>query len=365
MSFGDHLEDLRRRIFLSLAVPIPISVVTFFFSDTIFKWLVLPLNKVQVFYDLPTSVQVLSPPEMLVTQIKLSLIVALIISAPWVLWQLWLFISPGLYQREKRFVHLLIPGSALLTISGVALMYYVMLPLMLYVLVGFGTGLKFGPDESILDERIVAVVETPQTIEIRYADPVSPEAGKLWMIWPDMKLYASVLDDKGLVEILEIPSPGSDSIIVQQFHVSRYISFVLILFVGIVVAFQMPLVVLLLGWMGLVDPDWLRKNRKYALIVCAVVSAVITPADAISMLAMLMPLYGLYELGIFLLWIAPAGKVAEGTVFSFLKRRKAATDKLADQSTQPAKPAQPEDAPEPREPEDESNKNQPDGGGDD
>ena len=72
----------------------------------------------------------------------------------------------------------------------------------------------------------------------------------------------------------------------------------------------MPLVLLLLGWLGLVTPSWLRANRKYALLVLAAGSALITPQDAISMVMMLLPLYLLYELGIAMVALLPASRVA-------------------------------------------------------
>ena len=108
---------------------------------------------------------------------------------------------------------------------------------------------------------------------------------------------------------------------------------------GITIAFQMPLVLLLLGWMGLVEVSWLVERRRWAVMVLAVVSAAITPADALSMLLMWVPLYGLYELGILLLRLIPASRVADGTVFRFSwKREKPATKK----TSQPVEPAQPD-----------------------
>jgi sec-independent protein translocase protein TatC len=76
------------------------------------------------------------------------------------------------------------------------------------------------------------------------------------------------------------------------------------------IAFQLPMVMLLLGWLGIVTPAWLRKNRKYALLILGIISAMITPQDAVSMLMMLVPLYLLYELGIALIVWVPAARVA-------------------------------------------------------
>lgn len=368
MSFGDHLEELRLRILLAMALPIPLSVITYYFSNTFIEWLVLPLKRAMDAQGLPTTLQQLSPPEFLITKIKLSVISALILTAPWLLWQAWQFISPGLYKQERRFIYLLLPGSAVLTAAGVLLMYFIMLPLMLYVLVGFGVGLQISQSDEALDLRVQTVLEQFETVELRHAAPEQPEAGQLWLLWPHMKLYASVEDENGAVEVLEIPRPNT-SLISQEYHISKYIGFVLMLFLGIVIAFQMPLVVLLLGWMGLASTPWLKQNRKYALLVCGIVSAIITPADVISMLVMLAPLYGLYELGILLLIIAPASKVAEGRIFSLPRPQsqdadKGNPDKQSASSSQSVETAQPDDTIARTPPASQSQNEPPDGGGD-
>jgi hypothetical protein len=211
------------------------------------------------------------------------------------------------------------PGSAVLTLAGVALMYFVMLPLMLRVLIMLGASLHLNQVTPEVDARARVVLEQPQTvIALRASPPASPEPGSVWMLWPDMKLYVAPLDGSAAIESR---APSNLPLIAQTFRLSEYISFVLLLFVGIVIAFQMPLVVVLLGWVGLVSVDWLRKQRKYALFVCAVLAVVITPPDVVSMLIMLLPLYGLYELGILLLVMAPAAAVADGRVFSFARLR--------------------------------------------
>ena len=110
--------------------------------------------------------------------------------------------------------------------------------------------------------------------------------------------------------------------IAQEFRLTTYINFVLLLMLGIVLAFQMPLVILLMGWLGLVTADGLRSKRKYALLICAVVAAMITPADALSMLMMLVPLVALFELSIVMLVFAPASAVAEGTVLRRFRPRR-------------------------------------------
>lgn len=339
MSFGDHLEELRKRLMLALAAPIPLSFVTFFFSDTLLQVLTRPLIVVLKFNDLPTRLQALSPPEALITKIKISLIVAVIISFPWIVYQLWMFIRPGLYQKERRFVRFLIPFSTILTASGVSLLYFLMLPLMLQVLVSVGASMALVPP----DEEAKAVLEAhTDPVPNFVQQPEEPEAGDAWVKIPEGWTYVALPNEDGPPIVRRVDSPGNSGVD-NFFRLSMYIDFVLLLFLGIVIAFQMPLVVLLLGWMGLVSPAWLKKNRKYALFVCALVSAIITPADVISMVAMLLPLYFLYELGILMLRIAPAKAVAEGRVLkTAVRAATGAADKRGGPTTQTVKPAQPD-----------------------
>jgi sec-independent protein translocase protein TatC len=317
MSFGDHLEELRWRLILALAAPIPIAIGLFFVSARLIEVLLGPLYRVLAANNLPTQVQVLSPPEFLLTQIKLSIIFALIIASPWVIYQAWRFIGPGLYRHERRFVYVLLPGSAILTTIGMLLLYFIMLPLMLQVLVMFGSSLR-EPTMILQPAEAVAEVEPAMVIDIVREPPVAPVAGQMWLQVPENMLHIAVprsgsRADSNELEILRLYM-GAASRVAQQFRLSEYVSFVLLLMLAMTIAFQMPLVILLLGWMGMVSPQWLRKNRRYALAGCAVVAAVITPADAVSMLIMLVPLYALYELGILLLVFAPAKAVAAGTL---------------------------------------------------
>lgn len=342
MSFGDHLEELRKRLLLALAVPLPLAIVLFFVSNQILEVLLRPLIEVLRGQNLPAQVQSLSPPEVILVRLKLSMILAVVLSAPWVLWQVWLFIRPGLYHHERRFVYLLLPGSFVLSIAGLAMMYFLMLPLMLLVLVKFGTALHQGQDTIPYEQpsAITATEDSPgetgtqvgeaeelpepptelPVFQVLDEDPANPQPGEAWLKMPEGVLKIAVLDErnerKPRLAILRWPMER-DHLVSQQFRIKDYISFVLLLMAGIAIAFQMPLVILLAGWLGLASADWLRARRRYALLACGVVSALITPADVVSMIMMLVPLYGLYELGILLLVIAPASRVASGAAFQW------------------------------------------------
>lgn len=354
MSFGDHLEELRRRLILAAAVPLPIAFVLFAFASTIRDLLSAPALEAMTANGLPARMQALGPAEVLTTDLKLSFVGAIVLSAPWIVWQTWKFIEPGLYREERRFVHLLLPGSAVLTLSGLAFLYWVMLPLMLQVLIAFGVpgpGDAFGiPDPG---DRIAEVAsEGGPVFPVLTEPPARPAPGQVWIDAATRSLMVVVpvagADDS--FELLSTPLSRAGTIS-QEFRLGEYMSFVLTLALAIAVAFQMPLVILLLGWVGIVDRLTLQRQRRYALLVCAVLGAVLTPADVVSMVLLFIPLYVLYELGIVLLRFAPADRVASGTVLGGFGGSKASrtSDHDGRAGGTPPQPASPDqtDRPEP------------------
>jgi sec-independent protein translocase protein TatC len=358
MSFGDHLEELRTRMLLALAAPLPVAIVAFFFAEDILRWLCQPLFAALRERDLPAMLQVLGPAETIMTHLKISVVTALVISAPWILWQAWRFVQPGLYRHERRFVYFLLPGSGVLTAAGVLLYYYVMLPLVLAVLVGFGASMDLLPATPEAASEPPVAIDLP-LLPVLTQHPAAPAVGSMWIVGGAVFIAVPGAptgeDGAPEIEIRRVPL-GSDGVIAQQFQLTNYVGFVLLFGLGTVLAFQMPLVVLLLGWLNLVTVDWLRAHRKYAIFVCAVIAAVLTPPDPWSMVAMLVPLYLLYELGMVLLRVAPASRVASGAVFSrraappAKAARPSKIDPLATDSDgrAPQIPPRPDDDPGPR-----------------
>ena len=305
MSIGDHIEDLRKRVLLSIIPPLPLAVFFFLIADPIVRWFLVPLYSVLEKHGLPTQVQVLSPPEFLIAEMKIALGAAVLVAGPWILFQIWKFVSPGLYAQERRFVYFLIPFSTLLGFVGLALMYYIMLPIILNFMVTMAGNVE-------MNDTSIAVSESMSTIvfPIVETNPEVAAAGDAWIKMPEGVLTVAVpTNDAEVLKTLNIPM-NHGSLISQQFQLSSYLSFVIMLMFAIAVAFQLPMVMLLLGWLGVVTPQWLRAHRKYALFILAIVSALITPQDAISMVMMLIPLYLLYELGIALIVFVPISRVA-------------------------------------------------------
>ena len=333
MSFGDHLEELRRRILLGIVVPVPVAILLFSFAGQIRSFLCIPLVDALLANGLPGTLQVMSPLETLMIDMKLSLIGAFIVGAPWVLWQAWLFIRPGLYQHERRFVRLLLPGSALLAAAGAALLYWVILPAMLTILVGMSappaTLATRDPSATGDAAALVAAIPALPTLS---ADPANPRAGQMWINTTAHAIHVAVpaggasaagdssaaggasAADAG-VQIMALPltRPGEIS---QAFRLSEYLDFVLTMFLCVAIAFQLPVAMLLLSWTGLVRADWLRSKRRFALLGVVLAAAVISPGDVLSLVMLAVPLYLLFELSLVLMDVATPRAIARGTVIS-------------------------------------------------
>ena len=305
MSIGDHIEELRIRIIWSIIPPLPLAILFFFLADTIVRWFLIPLHTVLEDHGLPTQVQVLSPPEFLLAEMKIALGAAILTAGPWILIQLWKFISPGLHIHERRFVYFLIPLSTLLGAGGLLLMYFFMLPVILDFMVSLAGHVEVAVQTVTIGESISSV-----SYPLLEAQPTIAAAGDAWVKLPEGVLHIAIPTTDG-TSLTTLTAPlNNGSLISQQFQLSTYLGFVIMLMFSIAIAFQLPVVMLLLGWLGVAKADWLRKNRRYAVLILAVISALITPQDVISMLMMLIPLYLLYELGIQLIVWVPTSKVA-------------------------------------------------------
>lgn len=310
MSFGAHLDELRKRLIRALIVPLVLACVGFALSTYLLDFVTHPLLVALAAKNQPPVVQVLSPSEMVVVRIQLSIWGAVILAVPWILWQAWRFVAPGLYHHERRYARFLVPLSTILVLTGLTL-FYLALPLMLEMLMGFADTaprlLPVTPAEAKVAGPVVPMLEQ---------DPSTARAGELWMRKDDAQLYIAFDSGRedGQLEVRTIPTQMTGAV-AQQYRLSEYVDFVLFFGGAIAIAFQTPVAVLLLGWLGILDTKMLRKYRRHALFICAIAAAVITPTvDLLSMVMLMVPLYALYELGIVLLQIAPARAVSEGGV---------------------------------------------------
>ncbi|MBN1962892.1 MAG: twin-arginine translocase subunit TatC [Deltaproteobacteria bacterium] len=142
MTFFEHLGELRRRLLYCIALLFIVAVVSLSFAPEMFEWLRGPL-----LYLPHQKLIVLSPIELYITYLKLGVLAAIFISSPFLLLQLWLFVAPGLYPQEKRWLGPFVIIGSLFFVAGGAFAYYIVLPL----------GFKF------------VVSQMPETISAQYS----------------------------------------------------------------------------------------------------------------------------------------------------------------------------------------------------
>jgi twin arginine-targeting protein translocase tatC len=226
-NFISHLTELRDRVIRSLLVILILFGACFYVAPELMKFLAQPLQ-----HALPPGSHAvfIAGEGAFFTLTKMSLLAAVLLSLPWVLYQAWAFVSPGLYAHERRFV------GPLIILSVV------------FLLVGIGFAYSF----------------------------VLPVAYKFFFSFAE-KTGADVMQD-----------------------LQRYWDFTLSIFFGFGLAFQVPVVEMLMIKLGMVSVDDLRQARRYVLVGAFIVAAVLTPPDVLSQFMLAIPLMLLYELGIFL-----------------------------------------------------------------
>jgi sec-independent protein translocase protein TatC len=129
MTIWEHLEELRRRIIKAALGVIVTTVVGWCFRTQILAWLVIPYERTwQAHFHKDLVLQTLAPADAFLGYFELSLLAGIIAAAPIIFYQLWAFISPGLYRKEKRLIGPFVFFSTILFLSGVAFAYYVAFP---------------------------------------------------------------------------------------------------------------------------------------------------------------------------------------------------------------------------------------------
>jgi len=147
MSFLEHLEELRRRLFLSAVGILVGFFVCFYYADAIYGKMEKPLVKVLADQGLNQKLVYLNPIEPFNLYVKLALIAGLFLTSPWILYQVWLFISPGLYRRERRWVVPFVLFTSGLFIAGGVFAYSYAFPMALKFLISYGH--RFTPQITI------------------------------------------------------------------------------------------------------------------------------------------------------------------------------------------------------------------------
>ena len=226
MPITEHLIELRAHLIKICVAILGIFLLLVSFSRRLYDMLSeplvaqLPANATMIATDITSN---------FMAPIRLTVFVAAFLAMPYILYQIWSFVAPGLYRKEKRIAIPVLVSSIALFYTGVAFAYFVVLKGVLKFFITFA----------------------PQNV---------------------------------------IPMTDIDS----------YLSFAMKLFMVFGLTFEIPVVTLLLILVGIVSIESLKDKRRYIIVGCFAVAAVVTPPDGVSMLMLAIPMWLLFELGLFL-----------------------------------------------------------------
>jgi sec-independent protein translocase protein TatC len=239
MSFVEHLVELRLRLRNAAIIFFVVMCVSFVFVKKYFAILVEPAVKawtVALKGTTPTF-HFATPTEPFWVYTKLAMYGALLISSPLIFWEVWKFIAPGLYKKEKRMALGVTIATALCFVGGALFGYFVLC--------------------------------TP-----------------------------------ALTYMLSFAEKIGDFVIQPTIMMDEVVGFMVAMLLGTGAAFELPVIMAVLGWLGLVKAKQLWKFNKYALILSTVVGGILTPGpDVLSQVLMAGPLFLLYNVSILIVWL--------------------------------------------------------------
>jgi sec-independent protein translocase protein TatC len=138
MTLGEHLDELRSRILRSVLAVGVAMVVAFVWNGPIFEFAITPYRDASAALGTPSTLQGINPAETFLQVMKLCFLAALVVTSPFVLWQMWGFVSAGLYPHERRGVRVYFPISVALFLAGCVAAYRLLVPVAMRFLISFG-----------------------------------------------------------------------------------------------------------------------------------------------------------------------------------------------------------------------------------
>jgi sec-independent protein translocase protein TatC len=239
MSFVEHLSELRLRLRNAAIIFLVAMCGSFVYVKKYFAIITRParLAWTVALHGTTPTFNFSGPTEPFWVYTKLAMYGALLIASPFVFWELWKFIAPGLYRKEKRMALGVTIATALCFIGGALFGYF--------------------------------VICTP-----------------------------------ALTYMLSFAESYDGFTIQPMIMMDEVVGFMLAMLLGTGVAFELPVILAVMGWLGLVKSRQLWRFNKYALILSTVVGGVLTPGpDVLSQVLMAGPLFGLYNVSILIVWL--------------------------------------------------------------
>ncbi len=224
-TFISHLIEVRSRLLKIVVVVLVIFLVLFYFATDLYSWLAQPLLRYLPENASMIATQVASP---FLAPFKLALVLSIFVAIPFILYQIWAFVAPGLYKHEKKMVLPLLISSTLLFYGGAAFAYYVIFP----IIFQFFTSIQL----------------------------------------------------EGVTQMTDI---------------TEYLDFVLKMIVAFGIVFEVPVAIILLVRMGVISVESLIEKRPYVIVGSFVLGMLITPPDVVSQILLAVPVWLLFELGLF------------------------------------------------------------------
>jgi len=224
MSIVQHLIELRSTLLRSVIAIVVFFLILFPFADGIYTFIAAPIMQAIPGSNL-IAIGVISP---FLTPLKMSLILAIYIAMPYLLYQLWMFTAPALYRHEKKLILPLVVSSTILFYTGLLFSFYIVFPVIFTFLSSVG----------------------PESVDFA----------------PDIQYY---------------------------------LDFILKVSFAFGVAFEVPIATILLIMFGATTAERLKKNRAYIIIGSFALGMVLTPPDVISQILIAIPIWLLFEAGLF------------------------------------------------------------------
>ncbi len=304
MSFGEHLEELRKRLIWAIFGLVAATVLCFHFGDKLITILTTPYMVAMNEIGQEARLVQLNPLESFMEYFKISLEFGLVVAAPWILYQLWLFIAAGLYPNERKIVTYFAPASIGLFLLGASFLVLVVLSGLIKFLIGIAGWFPLPDPNAGLyawmrgDGEIVATqpADVRMNIPVATVEPNEPVDGQIWL---DPRTRRLNVYHDGETYYLPMQKASAKQIVQPFFSVAEYLGFVTNLALAFGLGFQVPIVVVFLIAMRIVTSVQMRSARRFVVLAVLVASAVITPTPDIgTMLMLAVPMLVLFEAGL-------------------------------------------------------------------